>query len=428
MDERDMDSSRRSGGAKRKGPLFYFLLVLFMGLLIFGVFLVGLRLFEEGELRISLPEKLVSLIAPFLPPDEDGRIVGLGAVSVVSAAAGNGVPPLQPSGPALAGGNMVGAYVLEDEERPRSEGIVEPRGQSALDLMSGRVPGAVREKIYFGDDAVVTSHFVQDLALFLAENYWPRGTHISARNGDSSTVSVSALNQRYGLELIGFKLPRSGGGRRDYARDRRLVLNYVFTPSMIRALTHLYADRLADSLISCARRQVRTRGGKKANLTLGEISAMLRFYGDYARSAGLALAAYVEEERAPAYMWELSRLEAESSRLGGEMFEARSDLELTKERGRSEEIQEAAAALAGAERDYSLLMQELRGTREEVVEFMSRGQSGRKIEDENFLYLAAWAARRGPEAADSLRAVAGAAEYLSAVLYEQADDLAGTGP
>ena len=409
---------------KRKGPLFYFFLVCFLGLLMGGGFLAGRIILEKGALEVPLPDKAAELLAGFLP--QDGKI-SLGPVRVLSPRGGAGleeapVAGLAPSEP-LAGGSAVGAYVLEDEERPRAGGLLVPPAQSALGLMSGKPPGAEREKVYFGDDAVVGSEFIHDLAQYLANNYWPQGSHPSAQKNAHCTASVKDMNRRYGLELTGFSSRRTRSGRRDYYSERRLVLNYAFTPSMLTALSHLYADRLADGLVAAARRQERAVNGKKVVMGGKEIAAMLRYYADYSRAAGLSLLAYAESGTAAALVRKALSLEDESARLSADIQEARAVLEIAQAGGRRDDAAAARARLDRSEPAWRASMQELSRTKAEVVKIMARGRPS-PIDNDNLFYMAAWAARRGQGAQEALRSAAGATEYFSRVLNEAAASLA----
>jgi hypothetical protein len=268
--------------------------------------------------------------------------------------------------------------------------------------------------------------FVRDVAAFLADNYWPRGSHVSAQERENSTATLSALNQRYGLELTGIASSRVREGRRDFYRDRMLLLNYVFTPNMIPALARLYADRLADLLAENAGRQSRVLDGREARLREQDAVALLRYYARYSQAVGLALRSCLENSSMQEAMRLVNRAEDVNFEANGQMLEARSRLEMARDKGDREVIRLAAGVLSSAEQRYRDTLLELRQARERVAGLLSQGQTG-IVDHDGLVFIASWVVRRGPRAGQSLDAAASAAEYLGEVLLEKAGELEGRG-
>jgi len=275
-----------------------------------------------------------------------------------------------------------------------------------------------------GEDAVVTTEFVRDLAEFLAVNYWPRGSHVSARDRENSTASLSAMNQRYGLAMTSFVSTRAREGRRDFYRDRRLLLNYVFNPYMLPALTRMYADRLAGFLVESAGEQIRNIGEQEIRLGDEEIISMLRYYARYARAAGRALLAYAENGSAHESIRLLRQMEEAGFEANARMLEARYRQELALEQGEQENIRLAAEAMSLVEEEYRQTALALREAREQVALAVAGGQEG-FLDNDSLVYIANWAARRGPRSGQSLQAASSSMDYLSRVFLQKAEDLAG---
>ena len=91
-------------------------------------------------------------------------------------------------------------------------------GGSRVDLGGGRMAevGAVIPPIKA--DSTVTPRFVSDLAEFLVNAYYPKGTHPAAGASGISTLGLKSLNLRYGGALVGLNKPVD-----DLAERRRFV-------------------------------------------------------------------------------------------------------------------------------------------------------------------------------------------------------------
>ncbi|MCL1889016.1 MAG: hypothetical protein FWF99_00735 [Desulfovibrionaceae bacterium] len=347
------------------------------------------------------------------------------------------LPPVAPSRPAVsapmpppvqAQGNTVGMPVREESSRPSAVGIAVHPSRSAvtqtdtapLDRSRTGAPGSVSG----GEDAVVTADFVRDLAEFLAANYWPRGSHVAAMDRENSTASLSAVNQRYGMALTSFTSTRAREGRRDFYRDRRLLLNYVFNPYMLPALTRMYADQLAGCLVESAGGQIRNAGGREIRLGDEEIISMLRYYARYARAAGRVLLAYAESGSAHERIRVLRQAEEAGFEANARMLEASYRQDVALAQGERENIRLAAEAVSQAGEEYRLAVLALREAREQVALSVAGGQEG-FLDNDSLVYIANWAARRGPRGGQSLQAASASMDYLSRVLLQKADDLAG---
>lgn len=391
----------------KKSPAFVIIVSLLAVLLIAGGYWVARQIMANGEVAITLPDEIASAVNEGLRL-EDGR---LGPVRITSNGQGQG--EVLPASQA-------------DPDRPSASGLIASPDESATGLMAGQMDyeaeGGLRAKVFTGADAIVTTAFVSDLANYLADNYWPVGTHIAAVNSPASTAGISGAGQRYGSELTGFATNSPAAGR-DYLRERSMVLNYVYTPPMIKALSHLYADRFAAQLAQAGLEQTRTRNGKSASLSKAEVAEMLRYYADYARGVGSALMAYNASPGidALAHNYTLAQVAAHEANI--KFQEAQYLAESDKDKSRRQE-RNAAEALKKAEQEYRLYMLEQERAKEAVVHAMSRGTT-RRIGDQSLLYIAGWASRRGDNAGASHEAAAEAAEFVANVLEEKAQELSG---
>ena len=248
-----------------------------------------------------------------------------------------------------------------------------------------------RQKVYTGEDSVVTLGFIDDLANYLVQNYWPLGSHPAARTQAVSTAGIKSANQRYGIDLKGFA--GSNVAVRDYYRDRGLILNYVFMPSMIEALSGLYADRFAEALARAARNPIVGSNGAERSLTQAESVEMLEHYAGYSRSIGSALLAYANNPDAPAVVNVLNRAEMESFAAHTRYLDAKLAQEAARESDNPERVAEAEKDAVRLERVYHLSRGKQKSAEDAVYQMMLKGNA-RSLDRTSLVYIASWLNRR----------------------------------
>ncbi|MDL2307524.1 hypothetical protein LJC48_05815, partial [Desulfovibrio sp. OttesenSCG-928-C06] len=277
-----------------------------------------------------------------------------------------------------------------------------------------------RQKVYSGEDSVVTLDFIDDLAGYLVRNYWPAGSHPSAREHGVSTAGIKSANQRYGIDLKGFA--GSNTAVRDYYRDRGLILSYVFMPSMIEALSNLYADRFADALVQAAARPIVSSSGVERHLTPADTAEMLEYYAGYSRSLGSALLAYANNTDAPSVVNVLNRAEMESFAAHTRYLDAKLAQEVAQEAGDNERMAEAEKDAVRLERVYHLSRGKQKSSEDAVYQMMLQGNA-RNLDRTSLIYIACWLNRRGPDSYYAVKAAANSTAFVADVLAEKAREL-----
>jgi hypothetical protein len=271
-----------------------------------------------------------------------------------------------------------------------------------------------RSKVYSGADSVVSLDFVGDLATYLAASYWPAGTHPAAQGKDISTASLTTLNQRYGISLRGFNA--GSDAARDYSRERELILNYVFMPSMLQALTNLYLDRFVDAL--AAMETVPDARGSARRITKAQRAGMLEYYSAEARALSEAINAYASAPNAAALTNAYIRSEQEAQRANYIYLEAKQALEIAAEAGDPSGVREAGLDVARLEAAYRRSMERQRNAEAAVRAVMTKGTSGR-LGGGDLVYLASWLNRR-VAADDTLRAAVASTRFAAEIMAERA--------
>ena len=125
--------------------------------------------------------------------------------------------------------------------------------------------------IEFVEDKMVTFTFVESLADFFLHRFHPQNT----MGKPATLASAKALNMYYGQELDGFSV--SGN---DIRMSRKAVLDYAFTPTMVKTLYNLYAPVLMAHIVDTAgsdeRKYTVKNSSEQRVLTNKETIEMLR--------------------------------------------------------------------------------------------------------------------------------------------------------
>ncbi len=260
------------------------------------------------------------------------------------------------------------------------------------------------------EDSVVRLAFVDDLAAFLAGNYWPRGTHPSAVRSGISTVSVKWANLRYGGELQGM---RRGD---DLARARASVLRYVLTPSMLEGLYTLYIERFTAGLEAAADARRVGPAGKERALTPAEKKEMLQLYAAQARGLGAAINVYLADGAMRGRVEALHAAENAVNEANRAYMESAGAYDEARE-AKAPGLDAAKTRMDKDAAVYQRAIQTRERTREDLVRAMKGGAS-RTAGDDTLVYVASWLNRRGTGNPEALRAAA-------AVLQKAGGRLAG---
>lgn len=284
------------------------------------------------------------------------------------------------SGPDEATGNETpDTVILYGKARPvtRSGSVVRgsiPEGQKA----AARTPGAAAP----GGDSVVTPAFADDLARFLADNYWPQGTHTLARSRGISTAGVKWANLRYGGQLKGFSGDKS---RPERLRERVLV--YAFMPSMIQGLYGLYRDYFFAALEEQA--LARADGPQGAYFTNAQVADMFALYAGMAKD----LAGCVQAYRSVPGMRNQVASYADAYTGADSAFKRYMESMRTDGADKDDLADRYYEAVRRRENSHRGLARAL------------RSGSGARLDDDSLVYTALWLYRRGPDNGAALSAL-----------------------
>lgn len=245
-------------------------------------------------------------------------------------------------------------------------------------------------------DSVMGPGFIDDLALFLADNYWPEGTHPLARSGGVSTAGLRWANTRYGMLLHGFHVDH---GR--LRQERARVLRYVFMPSMLNGLYSLYAERFFTALEDQA--LARRDGQQGFAFTNAQVADMFAAYAGMAAGLAGCVDAYQSGPEAK----QLAREYAESDELAHAAY-----------RRFSNSMQSETAIIQAYARQYqdAIMRRELKRTA--LASTLRRNGDTRGLDEDSLVYAAMWLHRRGQHKEAAVSALAGICRTASTRLID----------
>ncbi len=299
-----------------------------------------------------------------------------------------------------------------DEERPPAAHSDKPgRAPTSVDVGGGRTAevGAVIPPVK--TDSTVTPRFVTDLAEFLVNGYYPKGTHPAATGSGISIVSLKSLNLRYGGALVGLNKPVD-----DPVERRGFVLRYVMMPSMIRALYALYADTFISTMTAEANKLMRTpQNGSPRQISPRERAEMFNIYSAHARTLSSIFKACAADREISKYMQDY--WDAEEAALAADLnFQNAQEAAELARRNNSADFaaaKNAADAAGSAYRDAIIKRESARSSLISVL----RGHPGvRGLGDDQMLYAVAWVQRRLrdiPNALNALDAMSGVLDNMA---------------
>lgn len=161
------------------------------------------------------------------------------------------------------------SWVQKGQEAEPDYSATNTDAQNATPVPEAKAPET--KIIEVREDKIVTFTFVESLADFILHRFNPK----NEKGKPATLASAKALNMYYGRELDGFSV--SGD---DIRASRKAILDYAFTPTMLKTLYELYAPVLMAHIVDTAasdEREYKVNGlTERRILENGEIKSMLR--------------------------------------------------------------------------------------------------------------------------------------------------------
>ena len=244
--------------------------------------------------------------------------------------------------------------------------------------------------------------FVDDLAVFLVQNYWPRGAHPAAVKSGISTVSLKWANLRYGAEGRGLALSRE-----DPVRGRAAILRYTLKPGVLQTLYAADVERFMQAMAEEAdRRMVKMRNAER-QLTSAEKKELYSLYAAQAQSLSAAIAAYVADSGMPARVAALASAEQAVYEANTAYIDSMAAHEEVKDSKDSRAVATALQRMEHMARIYQTSIQARVRLRDELESSMGQKAEARMLGGDTLVYCAQWLYRRGAGQEAVLRAASG---------------------
>ena len=227
-------------------------------------------------------------------------------------------------------------------------------------------------------DSVITQRYIYELAAFLVNSYYPPGTHKNGGQNGYISASLLNLNVHYGADT-----------QRLLGRSRSVILHYVLSPSMLRALYRLYENDFLTAMQQISEKQERKFSDGTRRMTAAEQKRMFADYAVYAK--GLAslfeacAASPAIRDKLDAYY--TAALEVVAS---NQDYIAAS---IAYDQARPGE-DDAREALNQARIKYDRNVKSREDAREALLLSLKRYPGVRMLSDSNMLYGAGWIKRR----------------------------------
>ena len=250
-------------------------------------------------------------------------------------------------------------------------------------------------------ESPVQATFVDDLAVFLVQNYWPKGTHPSAVRRGISTVSMKWANLRYGAEGRGLTLSRE-----DPARGRMAILRYAMKPGILQVLYAADAHRLIDAMAEAADRRIVKLRNTERPLTPSEKSELYAIYAAQARALAAAIATYAADAGMPSRVLALDKAEQAVYEANTAYIESMAAYEEAKD---AKDARAAAAQqrMEQAATAYQESIQTRVAIRTDLESAMGQKAEARSLGGDTLVYCAQWLYRRGAGQEDVFQAASG---------------------
>ena len=274
-----------------------------------------------------------------------------------------------------------------EADGPGVRGRVESKQPVDTDVLFGpsasrKTPGSPLPAAK-GEDAMVRLEFVRALAQFLADNYWPAGTHPAARRSGATTAGVKLAGLTFGIPMHGFGVSPTDG-----STGRNRVLQYALNREMLNALYTMYGKRFFESLAqAAAERRVPNLDGRP--LTSTELAEMYTLYATQARSLAGTIRAYCAAKDLDARLSTLAAADDQAAEAYGRLLQSPETMNRTS-------LQQA----------YQQAVIKREHAREIAAATLRRAGDTRGMDTDSLVYVASWLKRRGPGKETAFRALA----------------------
>ena len=283
------------------------------------------------------------------------------------------------------------------------------------------------------NEYVITPYFIDDLVEFILNSYQPPNTQDNPTNQPKLNVSLRALNARYGLELIGFKVEATS-----IEKARKKILKKIMDPDLLKAQYEHFIDIFINELIDRAKEtnKVFTEHGKavKHELNKEQIKELLILLSKYVHDLSDVLSTLSADKNLLSNLEKYLDEEARSMHYNFVLNQILNNYNLEKQKlarkkSNNTDIEKILEELEKkknkALKDYEMSIKRRERLRTEIINFIEKKNPELSFNSSEILYICEWVHRRIKEghSLDTIKQIALILDLAGDKMRQKAEEL-----
>jgi len=249
---------------------------------------------------------------------------------------------------------------------------------------------------------IITPYFIEDLVEFILNNYQLPGSAQNPTNKPKLTISLRALNARYGMELVGFKIEAPS-----LEKARKKILQKIMDPDLLKTQYDYFIEMFINELIESAQETVKVfREDDKIverQLTKEQIKTLLILVSDYVDDLSKVLTTISEDSHLLTKLDNYLKEEAKSMHYNFILNQITNNYKMEMEKlngntsdkvGRERILAELKKKRELALKNYEISIKRRERLRTKIIDIIRKKNPGLSFNSSEILYICEWVHRR----------------------------------
>lgn len=249
---------------------------------------------------------------------------------------------------------------------------------------------------------IITPYFIEDLVEFILNNYQLAGTEHNPTDKPKLTISLRALNARYGMELIGFKIEAPS-----VEKARKKILQKIMDPDLLKSQYDHFIEMFINELIECAQETVKVfrEDGKivERQLTKEQIKTLLILVSDYVDDLSKVLTTISEDSHLLTKLDNYLKEEAKSMHYNFILNQITNNYKMEMEKlngntsdkvGKERILAELKKKRELALKNYEISLKRRERLRTKIIDIIRKKNPELSFNSSEILYICEWVHRR----------------------------------
>ena len=249
---------------------------------------------------------------------------------------------------------------------------------------------------------IITPYFIEDLVEFILNNYQLAGTEHNPTDKPKLTISLRALNARYGMELVGFKIEAPS-----LEKARKKILQKIMDPDLLKSQYDHFIEMFINELIESAQETVKVfrEDGKlvERQLTKEQIKTLLILVSDYVDNLSKVLTTISEDSHLLTKLDNYLKEEAKSMHYNFILNQITNNYKMEMEKlngntsdkvGRERILAELKKKRELALKNYEISIKRRERLRTKIIDIIRKRNPGLSFNSSEILYICEWVHRR----------------------------------